>query len=47
MTYEQSLEYIHSLSRFGINPGLERIEALCAAVGNPEKKTEIHPYSGH
>ncbi len=36
MTYTQSLNYIHSLNRFGIKPGLERIEALCAAVGNPQ-----------
>lgn len=46
MTYEQSLEYIHSLNRFGINPGLERIEALCAAVGNPEKKLKFIHIAG-
>ena len=38
MNYEQSLEYIHSLCRFGIHPGLERIEALCEAVGNPQNR---------
>jgi len=36
MTYDQSLEYIHSLHRFGIKPGLERVSALCAALGNPQ-----------
>ncbi len=46
LTYEQSLNYIHSLNRFGINPGLERIEALCAAVGNPEKKLEFVHIAG-
>ena len=46
MTYEQSLNYIHSLNRFGINPGLERIEALCAAVGNPEKKLKFVHIAG-
>ena len=46
MTYEQSLKYIHSLNRFGINPGLERIEALCAAVGNPEKKLKFIHIAG-
>lgn len=46
MTYEQSLNYIHSLNRFGINPGLERIEALCAAVGNPEKKLSFVHIAG-
>ena len=46
MTYEQSLNYIHSLNKFGINPGLERIEALCAAVGNPEKKLKFVHIAG-
>lgn len=46
MTYEQSLEYIHSLNKFGINPGLERIEALCAAVGNPQKKLKFVHVAG-
>ena len=46
MTYEQSLKYIHSLNRFGINPGLERIEALCAAVGNPEKRLKFVHIAG-
>ncbi len=46
LTYEQSLNYIHSLNRFGINPGLERIEALCAAVGNPEKKLKFVHIAG-
>ncbi|MBR3754026.1 MAG: bifunctional folylpolyglutamate synthase/dihydrofolate synthase [Clostridia bacterium] len=38
MNYEQALHYIHSLNRFGINPGLERIEELCRAVGNPQDR---------
>ena len=38
MTYEQALQYIHSLHRFGIRPGLERIGALCAALGNPQER---------
>lgn len=33
----ESIEYIHSLMKFGINPGLERIEALCELLGNPQK----------
>lgn len=36
MTYEQSLNYIHSLNRFGIKPGLERITALLNRLGNPQ-----------
>lgn len=35
MTYEQALEYTHSLLRFGIQPGLERIEELLKRLGNP------------
>lgn len=46
MTYEQSLNYIHSLNKFGINPGLERIEALCAAVGNPQDKLKFVHIAG-
>ena len=36
MTYEQALEYTHSLLRFGIQPGLERIEELLKRLGNPQ-----------
>ncbi|MBE6762107.1 MAG: bifunctional folylpolyglutamate synthase/dihydrofolate synthase [Ruminococcaceae bacterium] len=43
MTYEQALEYIHSLNRFGIKPGLERITALLNSLGNPQQKLKcIH-----
>lgn len=46
MNYEQSLEYIHSLNRFGIKPGMERIEALCKAVGNPQEKLQFVHVAG-
>ena len=43
MTYDQALECIHSLHRFGIRPGLERINALCAALGRPQDRLQyIH-----
>ena len=35
MTYKQALKYIHSLNRFGIKPGLERINALLNELENP------------
>lgn len=35
MTYEQALDYIHSLNRFGIKPGLERITVLLNKLNNP------------
>ncbi len=34
---EEAVGYFHSLERFGIRPGLERIGALCAQLGHPEK----------
>lgn len=36
MTYTEALNYIHSLSRFGIKPGLERVSALLECVGDPQ-----------
>ena len=33
-----AVEYYHSLSRFGVQPGLERIQALLKLLGNPEKQ---------
>ncbi|MGI6181039.1 MAG: bifunctional folylpolyglutamate synthase/dihydrofolate synthase [Agathobaculum sp.] len=31
-----AIEYIHTLGRFSGKPGLHRIRALCAALGNPQ-----------
>ena len=43
MTYKDALNYIHSLNRFGIKPGFERINALLKRLGNPEGKLKcIH-----
>jgi len=43
MNYDAALQYIHTLHRFGIKPGLERISALCAALGNPQDSLQyIH-----
>lgn len=38
MTYEQALEYLASLNKFGINFGLARIEKLLDLMGNPERR---------
>ncbi|MDR1464490.1 MAG: bifunctional folylpolyglutamate synthase/dihydrofolate synthase [Oscillospiraceae bacterium] len=38
MTEQQAIAYIHSLLRFGVKPGLERIRALCRALGNPQNR---------
>lgn len=37
MTYEETIAYIHSVNWRGSRPGLSRITALLAALGNPEK----------
>jgi dihydrofolate synthase / folylpolyglutamate synthase len=36
MTYQQSLDYLTSLGRFGIKLGLERTEALLHELGDPQ-----------
>ena len=37
MTYQESLEYLTSLGRFGIKLGLKRTEALLHALGDPQE----------
>lgn len=46
MNYVQAINYIHSLNRFGIHPGLERIEELCRAVGNPQDRLKFVHVAG-
>ncbi|WP_137788743.1 folylpolyglutamate synthase/dihydrofolate synthase family protein [Bacillus sp. E(2018)] len=42
-TYREALEWIHSLLKFGIKPGLKRVEWLLERTGNPERKiVSIH-----
>ena len=38
MTYEEALQYIHSVSWKGSRPGLSRITELMRLLGNPEKR---------
>lgn len=43
MNFDEAVGYYHSLNRFGVQPGLERIKALCAELGNPQTKLKcIH-----
>ena len=44
--YAQTLTYLRQLTRFGINPGLERIEALLAQMGNPERQVPFIHVAG-
>lgn len=38
MSTTEAVEYFHSLEKFGIQPGLERISVLCERLGAPHKK---------
>jgi len=40
------LEYIHSLERFGMKPGLERVRLLCRELSNPEQKLRFIHVAG-
>lgn len=43
MGYEEAVNYIHSFLKFGVKLGLERMQALLNAIGNPEKNIKyIH-----
>lgn len=46
MDCRQAVEYIHSLERFGIKPGLERIGLLCSALGNPQNNCRFIHVAG-
>ncbi len=46
MECSEAIEYIHSLEKFGINPGLERTEALCDILGNPQDKVKFIHVAG-
>jgi len=35
VNYTEALEYVHGLMKFGINPGLERMQALLEYLGKP------------
>jgi len=39
--YQAALEYVVHLTKFGINLGLGRIQALLQSVGNPEKELRV------
>lgn len=41
--YRRALDWIHNIGRFGIKPGLQRIEALLSLLGNPHRQLKyIH-----
>lgn len=38
LTLPQALDWLYGTQRFGVQPGLERIEALLARLGHPERR---------
>ncbi len=46
MTYEEALNYIHSVTWKGSRPGLERISVLCDLLGHPEKQLKFIHVAG-
>ncbi len=46
MNYEQAITYIHSVNWAFCKPGLERITALCRALGDPQNKLRFIHVAG-
>lgn len=46
MTYEETLEYIHTVNWQFCKPGLERIRELCKGLKNPEKSLKFIHVAG-
>lgn len=46
MNYQESLGYLESLGKFGIQLGMERIEGLLRELGNPEQKIKTVHVTG-
>ncbi len=46
MTLGEAVNYYHSLEKFGIMPGLERIKLLCERLGSPQKNLKFIHVAG-
>ena len=46
MNYNEALDYIHSLGKFGSRPGLENISRLMNELGNPQDKLKYVHVAG-
>lgn len=46
MNYEETLEYIHSVSWLGSKPGLSRTRTLLNSIGDPQKKLKFIHVAG-
>ena len=46
MNYNDALEFVHSLSKFGSKPGLERVSRLVSLAGDPQKDLKFIHIAG-
>jgi len=46
ISYQETLDYLYGLEHFGISLGLENINELCLASGNPQNKLSIVHVAG-
>ena len=46
MKYDEALSYIHSLERFGVRPGLDRMRELMRLLGNPQNTLKFLHIAG-
>ena len=46
MNYTEAVEYIHSLLKFGVRPGLSGMDALLSYLGNPHKDLKFIHVAG-
>ena len=46
MNYNEAIEYIHSINRFGMNLGLDRIKNLLDRLGNPQDELKFVHIAG-
>ncbi|MEG0831187.1 MAG: Mur ligase family protein, partial [Acidaminococcaceae bacterium] len=46
MNYQEALAYLENLGKFGINLGMERIEALLGELGHPEQQVPMVHVTG-
>ena len=46
MTYQEALDYIHSVSWKGSRPGLDRITELCSRLGDPQSRLKFIHIAG-
>ncbi|MEG2165628.1 MAG: bifunctional folylpolyglutamate synthase/dihydrofolate synthase, partial [Ruthenibacterium sp.] len=46
MTYEEALDWVHTLPRLAATPGIENTRRLLAKMGNPEKDLKFVHIAG-